>query len=196
MEDVIFFETAEEFGQWLAENGDSKTEVWVGYYKKGVDKIAITYPESVDLALRWGWIDGIRKGIDSISYKNRFTPRKAKSIWSATNIKRIEELTELGLMQPAGLKIFQARSADKEKLYAYENEERQLDEVQVQLFQATETAWQFFKAQSPSYQKTAIWWVISAKQEKTRQSRLATLIDASANGHKIAMYNYSAKPKP
>jgi uncharacterized protein YdeI (YjbR/CyaY-like superfamily) len=158
----------------------------LGYYKKGTGKPSVTWPESVDQALCFGWIDGIRKSIDDESYQIRFTPRKPKSIWSAVNIKRAHELTEEGLMRPNGLKAFQARLEAKSEVYAYEQREAPAFPASYQgQLQADSAAWAFFQSQPPSYQRGATWWVISAKQEETRLKRLATLIADSAQGRTV-----------
>jgi uncharacterized protein YdeI (YjbR/CyaY-like superfamily) len=178
-----FFATPDGFRAWLEEHHDHNQELWVGYYKVGTGKPSITWPESVDEALCFGWIDGLRKRVDEDSYMIRFTPRKASSTWSAVNIKRIEELIALGRVQLAGLKSFEKRTAEKSGTYAYEQKETaKLDAAQEQQFQANPHAWGFFQAQAAWYRKAAIWWVVSAKQEATRQKRLATLIEDSAQG--------------
>ena len=179
-----FFPTPSDFRAWLEENHDKAQELWVGYYKAATGKPSITWPESVDQALCFGWIDGLRKGIDEESYKIRFTPRKPDSNWSAVNINRVEELSQLGLMQAAGLKAFEQRSSDQ--TYSYElRTNAALSEGDQQQFQANAQAWEYFQKQPASYRKAAIWWVISAKQEKTRVSRLARLIEESAAGSTI-----------
>jgi uncharacterized protein YdeI (YjbR/CyaY-like superfamily) len=182
-----FFTIPSEFRQWLEENYDKNQELWVGFYKKGSGKPSITWPEAVDEALCWGWIDGLRKGIDDVSYMIRFTPRKPRSIWSAINIKRVVELTGLGLMQAAGLQAFEGRKEDKSAIYAYEQKDAaKLDEEYEQQFRTNEKAWDFFQSQAHWYRKTAIWWVISAKKEETKLKRLATLIEDSEHERTIA----------
>ncbi|GAB3911267.1 YdeI/OmpD-associated family protein [Larkinella knui] len=180
-----FFATPAEFRQWLEENHATVKELFVGFYKVGSGKPSITWPQSVDEALCFGWIDGVRKSIDETSYMIRFTPRKAKSIWSAVNLKRIGELTEQGLVKPAGLKVFQERDLKKAGIYAYEKEDQQLDEAFEAQLKANEKAWQFFHKQAPSYQKTIRNWVMSAKQPETRLKRLTSLIEDSENGRKV-----------
>jgi uncharacterized protein YdeI (YjbR/CyaY-like superfamily) len=181
-----FFATPADFRAWLEEHHDKSQELWVGYYKKGTGKPSITWPESVDEALCFGWIDGLRKRVDEASYMIRFTPRKATSTWSAVNIKRVEELTAQGRMHPAGLKAFEHRTAEKSGAYAYEQSETaRLEAAQEQQFRANRQAWEFFQAQAAWYRKTAIWWVVSARKEVTRQTRLATLIEDSAQGRTI-----------
>jgi uncharacterized protein YdeI (YjbR/CyaY-like superfamily) len=182
-----FFATPADFRAWLAEHHADAQELLVGFYKKGSGRPSITWPESVDEALCFGWIDGVRKRIDDVSYTIRFTPRKPRSTWSAVNIRRVEELTRLGRMQPAGLAAFAARTEDNSGIYSHEQPRAELDPASEQQFRANQQAWDFFQAQPASYRKAAIWWVASAKKEETRCKRLATLIDDSANGRTIRM---------
>jgi uncharacterized protein YdeI (YjbR/CyaY-like superfamily) len=186
MKKPTFFATPAEFRSGLERHHDQETELWVGFYKKGSGKPSITWPESVDEALCFGWIDGIRKKIDEESYTNRFTPRNPRSNWSAINIKRVKELTAAGRMHPAGLAAFAQRAEDRAGLYSYENRKTaRLHADQERRFRANDRAWAFFSAQPPGYRQTAIWWVVSAKREETRLKRLATLIDDSAHGRRI-----------
>ena len=147
----------------------------------------MTWPEAVDEALCFGWIDGVRKSIDETSYAIRFTPRKTRSTWSAVNIRRVQELTAQGRMRPAGLRAFAARVEGKSGIYSYEQRDvAELGDPYERQFRANSAAWDFFQAQAPSYRKAAIWWVVSAKKEETRQRRLTALIDDSAAGRRIA----------
>ena len=182
-----FFANAKAFRQWLQQHHDSASELWIGFYKKGSGKPSVTYPESVDQALCFGWIDGVRKSIDADSYKQRFTPRRPGSNWSAININRAEQLIEQGLMQPAGAKAFAARDVTKNARYSFEQERVELDASMRKRCRANRGAWEFFQAQPPYYRRTATWWVISAKQPATRERRLATLIDDSAAGRRIGL---------
>ena len=181
-----FFQSPVEFRRWLAQHHDTAQELWVGYYKKASGKPSLTWPESVDEALCFGWIDSVRKSVDDESYINRFTPRKPRSIWSAVNIKHVQRLIALGKMQPAGLKAFEARVEARSGVYAYEQKGQKLDAKYEKPLKANKKAWAFFQAQPAWYQKTASWWVVSAKQEATRLKRLATLIEDSAQGRTIA----------
>lgn len=183
--DPIFFATPSDWRAWLAVHHETEAELWVGFYKKDSGKPSITWPESVDEALCFGWIDGLRKSIDDESYMIRFTPRKPTSTWSAVNIKRVAELTEQGRMQPAGLAAFALRTGEKSGIYAYEQESATLDEAEEQRFRANPAAWEYFQTQPPSYRKTAIRWVVSAKKAETRQSRLARLIEDSEFGRTV-----------
>lgn len=188
-----FFPTPAAFRKWLETNHASATELLVGFYKKDSGKPSITWPESVDQALCFGWIDGVRRRIDDVSYSIRFTPRKQISNWSAINIARVAELTRLGLMRPAGLRAFEQRREDKSAIYSYENAVRTLDPSDEKTFRANRKAWQFFNAQAPSYRRVCIYWVTSAKKEETRARRLATLIKDSANLERVGVV--TLKPK-
>jgi len=184
--DVTFFASSGEFRHWLEQHHDQAKELWVGFYKKASGKPTISYKEALDQALCFGWIDGNGKSIDDISYTTRFTPRKPHSRWSAINLKRVEELTEAGLMHPAGLKAHQERDITKQNLYANEQEHVELPEGYTAQFRTQPEAWNYFQSTTAAYQKRAIWWVISAKREETRLKRLQTLIDESAQGRRIA----------
>ena len=190
-----FFETAAAFRDWLAANHETAPELLVGFYKKGSGRPSITWPESVDQALCFGWIDGVRKRIDGESYTIRFTPRRKGSIWSAINIRRAEELKKRGLMQPAGVRAFEQRLAHKSAIYAYENELRTLTPVDEKRFRSNRKAWTYWETQPPSYRRLAIYWITSAKKEETRQRRLATLIDDSAHGKRLDAYTLTPKKK-
>jgi uncharacterized protein YdeI (YjbR/CyaY-like superfamily) len=188
-----FFATPAAFRKWLEKHHAAESELLVGFYKRDSGKPSITWPESVDQALCFGWIDGVRKRIDDVSYTIRFTPRKSVSNWSAINIARVAELTKLGLMSPAGLRAFEKRREDKSAIYAYENKVRTLPPADEKRFRANRKAWAFFTAQAPSYQRVAIYWVTSAKREETRERRLATLIDDSANGRRLGVVTLTPK---
>jgi len=181
-----FFPIAADWRAWLEENHASREELWVGFYKRDSGRPSITWPESVDGALCFGWIDGIRKSIDAASYMIRFTPRKPRSVWSAINIKRVAELKKLELMSPAGLAAFEKRKEDRSAIYAYEQRRTaKLPGDFEKQFRKQIEAWSFFQSQPPWYQRTSTYWVISAKKETTRRKRLATLIDCSQ--HKRAI---------
>jgi uncharacterized protein YdeI (YjbR/CyaY-like superfamily) len=181
-----FFATPAELRAWLEEHHGDTAELWVGFHKKGSGRPSITWPEAVDEALCFGWIDGVRKRVDESSYAIRFTPRKPRSTWSAVNIARVEELTSQGRMRPEGQRAFERRSEDNSAIYSYEQRHAaRLEDAQEQRFRANQRAWEFFQAQPAWYRRTAIWWVVSAKQEATRQRRLATLIDHSEQGRTV-----------
>ena len=180
-----FFQTPADFGTWLEKNHATASELWVGFYKKDSGKPSITWHESVDQALCFGWIDGIRKGVDEISYQIRFTPRRRGSIWSAINIKRAKELVRQRQMRPTGLKAFAARIENKSGIYSYEQRSTELSEPYAKLLKKNKAAWNFFERQPPSYRKMICWWIISAKKEETRRNRLAKLISESAKGKRV-----------
>lgn len=186
MPGITYFETADEFRRWLQRHHRHATELVVGFHKKGTKRRSITYPEALDHALCHGWIDGIRRRVDDESYSIRFTPRRATSIWSNVNIRRVGELTKLGLMRPAGIAAFEARTSAKSGVYSFENRTKAvLSAAFEKRFKANKKAWAFFTTQPPGYRAIACYWVMSAKQEATRLKRLATLIDDSAHGLRI-----------
>jgi len=173
---ATFFATQAAFRAWLKKNHKKETELLVGFYKIGSGKPSITWPQSVDEAICFGWIDGVRRSIDKDSYSIRFTPRRSTSIWSAINIKKVVELSKLGLMAPAGIKAFELRSADRSGIYSHEKDPADLRPDYKKQFKLNTLAWDYFKAQAPSYKKVMIHWIMSAKQEKTRQTRLEKAI--------------------
>jgi uncharacterized protein YdeI (YjbR/CyaY-like superfamily) len=181
----IFFRTPEDFRSWLAENHERESEILVGFYKTSTGKPSITWSESVDEALCFGWIDGVRRRLDDESYTIRFTPRKPGSIWSDRNIKRVEELTTHGRMQPAGLRAFEARSEERSRIYSFEQDGVAFSPEYEERLREHVAAWEFFQSQAPWYRKAATHWVMSAKREATRESRLKQLIDDSASGRTI-----------
>jgi uncharacterized protein YdeI (YjbR/CyaY-like superfamily) len=181
-----FFATPDELRAWLEEHHASEDELLVGFYKKGSGRPSITWPESVDQVLCFGWIDGVRRRVDDTSYTIRFTPRKARSTWSAVNVKRAGELIELGLMRPAGLAAFEQRADDRTAIYSYEQRKHaELDPDQERRFRANARAWTWFEAQAPSYRRAATHWVVSAKKPETRKRRLERLIGDSAAGRTV-----------
>jgi len=181
-----FFPTPPDFRNWLEENHESEKEIIVGFYKVGTEKPSITWSESVDQALCFGWIDGVRKSIDEESYSIRFTPRKPTSIWSAINIQKVEDLTKDGLMKPAGLKAFQLRKESKSRIYSHETENIKLSDAFENQFKANNKAWEFFEKQAPSYKKVMTHWIMSAKQYKTQISRLEKTILESEKEKRIS----------
>jgi uncharacterized protein YdeI (YjbR/CyaY-like superfamily) len=185
-----FFASPAEWRAWLEKHHAHKQELWVGFYKRDSGRPSITWPEGVDGALCFGWIDGVRKSVDAISYKIRFTPRKPRSIWSAININRVAELSKSGLMHSAGLAAFEKRDDDRSAIYAYEQRKTaKLPALFEKKFRERAVAWKFFRSQPPWYQRTSTYWVISAKREETRLKRLATLIDCSAGKRNIPSLN-------
>jgi len=182
MDDVVFLTSKDEFTEWL-ENHPDASELWVGYFRKNTGRATLTWSQSVDVALCFGWIDGIRKTIDDQSFKIRFTPRKKDSVWSAVNVKKVEELIPLGKMRPAGLLLFNNRS-DRNG-YTSEDRNIPLSKEFEDKIKANEKAWQFLSNLAPSYKRDSIWWVMSAKREETRMKRLEILIQSSEAGLKI-----------
>ncbi|HVR27400.1 MAG TPA: YdeI/OmpD-associated family protein [Candidatus Polarisedimenticolia bacterium] len=181
-----FFSSRSAWRAWLEEHHAESKELWVGLYKKKSGRPSITWPEAVDGALCFGWIDGLRKSVNATSYKIRFTPRKPRSVWSAVNIKRATELSAMGSMHSAGLLAFQKREAKQSEIYSYEQRKvAKLPAAYEKEFRAHPAAGKFFRAQAPWYQRTAIWWVISAKKEETRLKRLAVLIEDSEHQRTI-----------
>ncbi len=182
-----FFARPAHFRAWLKANHKRRQELWVGFYKRNSGLASITWPESVDVALCYGWIDGVRKSLDEKSYMIRFSPRKERSKWSAINLKRVRELIDSGLMHPAGLKAFTERKQELPGEYSYEQRnEIEFDATQEELFRANEKAWTFFQSQPNWYRKTSLWWVMSAKKEETRRRRLNQLIQNSEQAKTIA----------
>jgi uncharacterized protein YdeI (YjbR/CyaY-like superfamily) len=182
---VTYFKTPRELRRWLKANHLKAEELWVGFYKKGSGHRSITWPESVDEALCVGWIDGIRKNIDAVRYTIRFSPRKRTSVWSAVNIRRMNELLADKRVLPPGAQAFAARRENKSGIYSYEQRRDQLEEPYATLLQKNRKAWTFFAAQPPGYRKVMGWYVVSAKREETRLARLKTLIAACEKGKRL-----------
>jgi len=181
-----FFATPAEFRAWLERHHADRRELLVGFYKRGSGKPSITWPESVDEALCFGWIDGVRRSLGEDAYTIRFTPRQARSTWSAVNVKRAAELIDAGRMRPAGLAAYEARGDDRTAIYSYEQRRHAaLEPDQERRFRAVPEAWDWFQARPPWYRRAAIHWVTSAKRPETRERRLQTLIEDSAAGRPI-----------
>ena len=183
MKDVIFFNNQKEFSDWLEEHADEASELWVGYFRKSTGRASLTWSESVDVALCFGWIDGIRKTIDEQSYKIRFTSRKTTSVWSAVNVKKVETLIELGKMKSAGMHVFNNRTDTQG--YSSDDRNVQLSKEYEKQIKINKPAWLFFTNLAPSYKRDSVWWVMSAKREETRLRRLGILISSSEAGLKI-----------
>jgi uncharacterized protein YdeI (YjbR/CyaY-like superfamily) len=182
---IKYFKSPSEFRRWLEKNHGDTQELWVGYHRKGSGQPSMTWPESVDEALCFGWIDGIRTRVDDLRYTIRFTPRKRGSNWSAVNIKRAQELSDKGLMKPSGTSAFDARKENKSGIYSYEQRSANLAAPYEKRLRQNKAAWDFFYAQPPSYRKAIGWWVVSAKQEATRLKRLEKLMKESASGKRL-----------
>jgi uncharacterized protein YdeI (YjbR/CyaY-like superfamily) len=182
----IFFEKPAELRTWLEQHHTTEKELIVGAYKKATGKPSLTWPEIVDEALCFGWIDGIRRGIDDESWSIRLTPRKPTSNWSSVNIERVAELERQGRMTPHGRAAFERRSAERSGIYSYEQRKKaKLSAEQGREFKSHPEAWAFFRSQPPGYRQTATHWVVNAKREETRRKRLATLIEDSAAGRRL-----------
>jgi uncharacterized protein YdeI (YjbR/CyaY-like superfamily) len=192
--EVVFFATAAAWRRWLERHHASKTSQWVGFRKRATGRPSLTWPESVDEALCFGWIDGVRKSIDEQSYQIRFSPRKPGSVWSAVNIGRVAELTRLGRMRPAGEAAFARRTEARSRTYSYEQRKQiALAPGHTRKLRANPGAWAYFQQRPPSYRTAVTFWVMSAKQEATRERRLQQLIQACAAGRPIAAMSYPRK---
>lgn len=181
-----FFKTPAALRRWFERHHADTAELLIGFYKKDSGKGGITYPEALDEALCFGWIDGVRRRRDAVSYTIRFTPRKPRSNWSAVNVRHARRLIEEGRMQPPGMAAFEAREGDKAG-YSYEERPARLSPAYTKRFRAAKRAWTFFEAQPPGYRRTVVFWVMSAKREDTRERRLASLIEWSARGERIPL---------
>ena len=188
-----FFKTPDDFRRWLEGNHTTAPDLWVGFHRTTSGKPSITWPQSVDEALCVGWIDGLRQSIDETSYRIRFTPRRNGSVWSTINVARVKALTEAGRMRPPGLKAHEARKEHRTGIYSFENRPADLPAAYAKRFRANKAAWKYFSGEAPSYRRAAIWWVVSAKKEETRERRLALLIADSAAGKRLAQYTWEVK---
>jgi uncharacterized protein YdeI (YjbR/CyaY-like superfamily) len=182
---VKYFPTQSTFRKWFEKHHNTASELWVGYFKTHSGTKSITWPGSVDEALCFGWIDGVRKSIDGDRYMIRFTPRKRDSIWSAINIKRAKELQRIGLMKRSGIEAFSGRDERKAQRYSFEQKHVALAPAYHRKLKRNKTAWTFFQSLPPSTQKPSMWWVMSAKKEETRLRRLDSLIKSSEKGEFI-----------
>jgi uncharacterized protein YdeI (YjbR/CyaY-like superfamily) len=180
-----FFPTPADFRAWLERNHESASELRVGYFKKATGRASVTWEETVDQALCFGWIDGIRRSLGDEAYVIRFTPRKPGSVWSRRNIDRVEALQAEGLMRKPGLDAYAHRDAHEDSGYAVGDRTEDLPDTMIAEFRKHPGAWAFYSAQPPGYRKQTTAWVTSAKREETRQRRLATLIEDSADGLRI-----------
>ncbi len=183
--DAIFFEIPSLFRAWLAKNHDKEKELLVGFYKIKSGKQSMTWSESVDQALCFGWIDGVRKSADAESYTIRFTPRRPNSIWSDVNVKKVEELSAAGLMKESGLKAYSKKTDHRSGIYSHEKPAQELPPDFIKTFTANTVAWDFFSKQPPSYRKVIVHWIMSAKREKTRHDRLLKVIDSSMRQQRL-----------
>ncbi len=191
--DATYFRDAAAFRRWLQKHHDSATELWVGFYRKGSGRTGISYPDAVDQALCFGWIDGVRKRVDDIRYVNRFSPRTAKSTWSLVNRRRVGELTRLGLMAPPGVAAFKARDPKRSARYSFENRPASLASELEKTFKSQRAAWAFWEALPPGFRRTVTWWIMSAVKEETRRARLAKVIADAARGRRAGLLSPSKK---
>ena len=187
-----FFATQAKWRAWLEKNHASAAELWVGFHKVHTGKPSITWPQSVDEALCFGWIDGLRRGLGEDAYMIRFTPRRPGSVWSKVNLDRVAELTKLGLMRETGLAAFGRRDAQRAG-YTYASHDTPFDDASEKAFRRARAAWKFFQAQPPGYRRIVTHWVMSAKREETRAKRLAELIADSARGERLGRVTKYAK---
>ena len=180
-----YFRSGGEFGAWLESNHDRASELLLGFYKKSASKTGITYPDALDEALAFGWIDGVRRGVDEERYTIRFTPRKARSIWSNVNVKRVGELIAAGRMRDPGLATFAKRDAERSGIYSYEREPVELDGAAMDALKADRAALAFHEKQPPAYRRLVAHWVMRAKKPETRARRLQVLIANAREGKRI-----------
>ena len=182
---AIYFRTAAEFRRWLAAHHATERDLLVGFYRKASGTPGISYKEAVDEALCYGWIDGIKKKADETRYTHRFTPRQAVSTWSLVNATRVKELIAAKRMAKPGLEAWARRDPKKTGIYSFENRPSAFDAALAGVFRKQAAAWTFFRAQPPGYQRLMAFWVMGAKQQETRERRLATLAKSSAEGKRI-----------
>jgi uncharacterized protein YdeI (YjbR/CyaY-like superfamily) len=183
--DVHYFASTEALREWFDANHETADELWLGYWKKGTGRPSVTWSQAVDEALCVGWIDGVVQRVNDERHAQRFTPRRKGSNWSAINVAKVGTLTEQGRMRPAGIRAYEARTAEKTGVYSYERPDATLTDEELARFRAEPAAWSDWEARPPSYRKAATHWVTSAKQPATRERRLTTLIDDSKAGRRI-----------
>ena len=187
-----FFKSAVDLRRWFDQHHATEADLLVGFYRKASGR-GITYPEALDEALSFGWIDGVRRRIDAEAYTIRFTPRRPGSIWSAVNTKRVRVMISQGLMKPSGLQVFRQRAERRTAQNSNERDYERLDPALDATLRANQKASSFFDAQPPGYRRTVIFWVMSAKKEETRVRRLSHLIERSASGTRIDLLNPNRK---
>ncbi|KAA3614853.1 MAG: bacteriocin-protection protein [Calditrichaeota bacterium] len=190
---TIFFPTQSDLRKWFEENHEHVKEIWVGYYKKATGIESIDWSQSVDEALCFGWIDGIRKSVDDKSYKIRFTPRNPKSHWSAVNLKKMEVLQKKGLITEAGLEVFNLRDKTKSEHSSYEQKVKKLPAEYENKIKVNIKAYKFYKELAPSYKKATIHWIVSAKKEETKLRRLQILIQSCEENLKVPLLRNNKK---
>jgi uncharacterized protein YdeI (YjbR/CyaY-like superfamily) len=189
MPDALYFPDAAAFRAWLADHAATSTSLMVGFHRVATGRPTMTWSESVDEALCFGWIDGRRNRVDEDRYTIRFTPRKAGSIWSLVNIAKMDALRAQGRMTAAGEAAFALRSAAKSGIYSHERAAPAvLSRAETALFRRNKAAWTFFDAAPAGYRNVMLHWVTGAKREATRTSRLDKLIAASSVGERIRFW--------
>jgi uncharacterized protein YdeI (YjbR/CyaY-like superfamily) len=188
-----FFASPAHFRAWLEKNHASAAQLWVGFHKVHTGKPSLTWPQSVDEALCFGWIDGLRRSLGEDAYMIRFTPRRPTSIWSNVNTKRVPELAKLGLMRPAGMAAFEKYDPARVTLYSPQARNAAFDAAAEKAFRRNRAAWKFFNEQPPGYRRIVTRWVMTAKRQGTRAKRLAELIEDSAQGKRLERTTKYAK---
>ena len=187
-QNVVFFESPAELRAWFEANHEAATELWLGYHRKRTGRPSVTWQEVVDQELCFGWIDSVRYSLGDDRSAQRITPRRRGSVWSAVNIKRFEELDQMGLVHPNGRAAFEKRDEARSRIYSYENRSRGFDEAREKEFRKDRGAWKFFESQAPSYRKTAAYWVMSAKLDATSKRRLELLVEHSRKGERLPQF--------
>lgn len=191
---AIFFDGPEDFRAWLEEHHESADELWMGLFKKHVPDRGLTWAEAVPQALCFGWIDSVSQRIDDDARRQRWTPRRSRSIWSAVNVAHVQRLTAEGLMRPAGIAAFEARTPERTAVYSFERPDIELEPHQESALRADPAAWAFWSAATPGYRRIVTSWLSTAKREDTRASRLVTLVEASAAGLQIPSQRFGDTP--
>jgi uncharacterized protein YdeI (YjbR/CyaY-like superfamily) len=191
-----FFVSPEAFGKWLAANHSKRSELLVGYWKVATGKASMTWAQSVEQALRYGWIDGVRRSLGEDSYVIRFTPRRRGSHWSNVNVRMAKRLVQEGTMAPAGLAAFKARSPARTGQGSYaQRKPVPLPAAAVRALQADKAAWADFQARAPHYRKAIAWWIVNAKREETRERRIQHLVESSREGKVVRGWEWGAKAR-
>lgn len=190
------FASADAWRSWLEEHYATEREAWVGFFRAHVSEPGISYEEAVEVALCFGWIDGIVRRVDDRRYMHRFSPRQARSPWSRVNVEKVRRLVREGRMHPAGLAAFERRREDRTGAYSYEDRPKDLDQDSRRRFQAHPVAWKFFQAQPPGYRRTVAHWVLSARRPSTRSRRLEIVLQASQKGERIDLLSPARATRP
>ena len=181
------FQTPDRFRSWLARYHATRPELVVRCFKAAAASRGMTYPQALEEALCYGWIDGVRRSLDAVSFTVRFSPRKPRSIWSQINIRKVEELLAQGRMAAPGLRTFDKRDSARSGIYSFERAAMTLDPALLARFRKQPEAWRFFQAEPPGYRKTSTYWVMSARRDSTRERRFQILLACSARGRRIPL---------